>query len=276
MRTPLIQHQPIPELVVGHRSDGKIVGLNLTETSPLFITYPDRRSWNLFIQSIQTSWQNESNIRWFLYLHESGMAYFRPTDHAQKLIETYILDDPGAGTLTSRKKFVKTILKAHRNHSAPPKKKTGTVCICIIEDIWEIIQKADRSDAQKIADLLRKSQDSSMYIIAGSSAGHRNLFPELLKPRHSELSDTRKHHIGHPNVNRSSTELILGTEGLIFRARPGGQPLEKWYAPITWQSSMPAGNQPEISPIPDTENKSHPPSPAEILPMDAQVYQLED
>jgi hypothetical protein len=275
MQTPIIQHRSTPIINVGHRSDGKVVGLNLADTSPLFITFPDKRSWHEVVKSVSASCDHDSNIHWYLYLHQSSLSHWRQYADAKKITETYIIDDPGAGTLTSRKKFVRAILKACKHRPASPRKKKTEMAICIIDDIWEFIQKADRSDAKKIADMLRNREDKPFYVIAGSSAGHRNLFPALLKPLNTEPASVSTGQSGHIQLNRAATELILGTEGLVFRSHPGGQIWEKWYAPTEWQTVNINGKPPEslsnlipTSIFPSSDS-------IEMLPENAQVYHLE-
>lgn len=137
MKTPIFQHRNTPNIIAGHQSDGQVVSLNLAEASPLFITYPDTRSWHAVLRSVAASSQLDTNIHWFLYLRQSSLKYWQQTADTKKQIETYIIDDPGLGTLTNRKKFLRAILKANKPYHISPKKKRTSNCICIIDDIWK-------------------------------------------------------------------------------------------------------------------------------------------
>lgn len=114
-----------------------------------------------------------------------------------------------------------------------------------------------------------------MCIIAGSSAGHRTLFPELLNPRQTEPETFSTGRSGQNQFIRSATELILGTEGLVFRSHPGGQIWEKWYAPTEWQPSISNSNQPEVPPNVSPPSHLSATNATEIVPENAYVYLLE-
>lgn len=274
MPTPIFQHNTTPVINVGHRSNGDVVRLNLAEISPLFITYPDKRNWQAFLGSVSECFRQPINIHWLFYLQQTSLSHWLQTAGPQTTIDTYIIDDPAEGTLKNRKKFVKTVLKASKPRAVYPKSKRTASVICIMDDIWDLIQKADRSDAQKIAALLRNLHGSPLYIIAGSSPGHRNLFPSLLKSPMMVNRGATGDLPGQTMINQPPTELILGTDGLVFRAYPGGQPLEKWYAPADWNTGTVNSLQAESLTNHIAKASHSPTAPVNIVPDDAQIYLL--
>jgi hypothetical protein len=261
---------------LGHHSDGAAAELNLAAISPLFITHPDKRHWHVFIHAVAASLKSQVDICWILCLHQISAAPWMEADPASGKVDAYIIDDPGAGKLKNRKQLVKTLMKACKQPPATKKGKSPPHFICIIDDIWELIQKSDGRDAQKIAWLMRNCRGSQLNIIAGSAAGHRTLFPDLLRWRSEPSTKTNKPLIHPSDVEPVGTELIFGTEGLIFQSVPGGHRWKKWYAPSEWMSysnsnSYPLSQQYRIpgTPISTTH-------PKDTLPNNAQVYLLEE
>jgi len=269
------------DIPLGHHSDGTTVTINLTDATPLFVTYPDKKQWHALLGSVGTALGKRSDIRWLMCLDKKSMDAWIAENNRPALLERFITDEPESGDLIGRKPFLKSMMKAFRDRSVKKKSGRPMICICIIDDIWDLIRKTDRSDAQKLVRILRAPQISGLKMIAGSSAGHRTLFPELLLPRDQP---------GHQRpVNEQpasipacpGTELILGTEGLIFKTSPGGHQWEKWYAPATWTSAAEPG--PHMLPPPGSmhpaavDTDKYPSSPAdESLPENARMFTLDN
>ena len=260
---------------VGNHSDGAVVELNLHQVCPLFITHPEKNSWHPFLRTLVTSVHLLPNIHWIVCLNREGITTLMPELGTSGLLETFVTDDPQSGTFTSRKQWVRSLMKSVNKPSKERKKKKTKHYICIIDDIWDLIRRSDRSDAKKIQQLLRIAPSSNVQIIAGSSAGHRTLFPELLVVRSISPApaNSRKQAPATPTI--PGTELILGTDGLIFSAQPGGHSLEKWYAPIQWQTANVPNSRKETDAKPGQDLKLHQDQTFETLPDNAELFSLE-
>lgn len=277
MQTPISTSNTKADIHLGHHSDGTASVLDLTTDAPLFITHPDKRRWRALIADVSAALRDRKDIHWLLCLDQNSLTSWRGETHHFTSLDSFIIDDPGSGTLTSRKDFVKAMMKAFKQRVASSKKKKPTLHICIIDDIWELIQKTERTYARQIAHILQHGRQSSLHILAGSSAGHRTLFPQLLMDRRETTP-----HATHPKPPQPppekypGTELILGTEGLIFRSSPGGHVWDKWYAPIHW---MPSPDPSQTLPLPgeqpsaDASNRLL--ASPESLPDNAQLFFLD-
>jgi hypothetical protein len=260
---------------VGNHSDGSVVELNLHQVCPLFITHPDKKSWLPFLRTLVTSVYHVPNIHWIVCLDREGIDNLMPELEASGSLETFVPNDPESGTYYNRKQWVRSLMKAVNKRSREGKKKKTDLYICIIDDIWDLIRRSDRSDAKKIQHLIRTSSSSNLRIIAGSSAGHRTLFPELLANKCFSPTQAQSMKQVPPTSTLPGTELIIGTEGLIFSGQPGGHSLEKWYAPIQWLTATVPISKKEIGVTSDQDLKFHPGQTQETLPENAELFSLE-
>ena len=268
------------DIPLGHHSDGSVAMLNLPEAAPLFITHPDKNQWRALIATVGASLGNRSDIRWLICMDNKSMEAWTPLNNRPASLETFITDEPGSGTLNGRKQLVKAMMKAFRHRPTPKKAGRPAIYICIIEDIWDLIRKCERPDGQKLVSMLQDQRTSALKVIAGSSAGHRTLFPELLLPR---VQPTRSRSAIQQPTDKPGcpgTELILGTEGLIFRSTPGGHHWEKWYAPSAWTSVSETSthktphNGSTRSPAGET-NQIQATAPETSLPENARMFTLD-
>ena len=277
MQTPISSSNRKADILLGHHSDGTSAILDLTTNAPLFITHPDKKRWRALIADVGAALRERTDIHWLLCLDQNSLAPWRSETNDHSSVDSFIIDDPGSGTLTSRKDFVKAMMKVFKKRSASSKKKNRTIHICIIDDIWELIQKTERPYARQIALILQESHQSPLHILAGSSAGHRTLFPQLLMNRQGTTTHHTRQEPSLPSPETfPGTELILGTEGLIFRSSPGGNVWEKWYAPIHWIPSQDPSQSLALSgEAPSFEATSRPQISPEPLPENAQLFFLD-
>jgi hypothetical protein len=275
MQTPDSSSHISTDIQLGHFSDGNIAWVNLETSTPVFVTYPDKRLWREVLRSLGSTLHCRNDIHWLLCLDQQSLAALMGEAQSTSHITSFITDDPGAGTLINRKDFVKAMKKAAKKRTPGKKKTASHIVICLIDDIWELILKTDRPYAEHIAHILRNDQHHHLQKLAGSAAGNRALFPQLLKTHKSLHSDSKHVNPKKPPKAYPGTELILGTEGLIFRTSPGGHYWDKWYAPGDWVRS--SGTQPEPAPSPvntPAEYPDEPGKPTEELPENALLFIL--
>lgn len=268
------------EIPLGHHSDGSVAMLSLSEAAPLFITHPDKNQWRALIATVGASLGNRSDIRWLLCMDNKTLEAWTPQNNNPASRDTFITDEPGSGTLNGRKQLLKAMMKAFRHRPASKKSGRPTIYICIIEDIWDLIRKCERPDAQKLVRMLQDQRTSALKVLAGSSAGHRTLFPELLLPREQPTRSRSAIQQPTDKPDCPGTELILSTEGLIFRTTPGGHHWEKWYAPTAWTSVTETSthktphNGSTRSPAGET-NQIQATAPETSLPENARMFTLD-
>lgn len=275
MKHPLPKSEIPLRMPVGNHSDGSVVEMNLHQICPLFITRPDKKSWHPLLRTLVTSVQLLPNIHWIVYLDQETIDHIMPEIEASGSLQKFVIDDPESGTATSRKQWVRSLINSVKKPSIRGKKKKRDIYICIIDDIWDLIRRSDRSDAKRIQHLIRTSSSSNLRIIAGSSAGHRSLFPELLANRSISLPPAQARKPEPVNPNIPGTELILGTEGLVFSSKPGGHSLEKWYAPTQWMADTVPNPKEETSQNPVQDLKIQTGQTQEILPENAALFPIE-
>ena len=85
------------DIPLGHHSDGTTVTINLTDATPLFVTYPDKKQWHALLGSVGTALGKRSDIRWLMCLDKKSMDAWIAENNRPALLETFITDEPESG-----------------------------------------------------------------------------------------------------------------------------------------------------------------------------------
>jgi hypothetical protein len=239
---------------MGMQSDGSMVSFNLYN-APLFVTHPDRLTWHAFLQDLGNELGHRTDIDWIMYGSQSMINVLHLPEKSQDQKSLIVTDAPELGNIPNRKSFIEELLKVFRAHSGRKNNTRPDHSICIIDDLWELITHLKRSEGRMLLKVIRESNGTSLHLILGSSPGHRMLMQQIFNNRDTVTSPKWSRQTSPLETQGSGSEIILGTEGLIFSSSPGGTHWEKWYSPAHWHLLLSLNNA--------SENENNPEIPKE-------------
>ena len=243
--------------------------------SPLFVTHPDRVPWYSFLSDVGKELGLRSDIHWIIYGSQTMIDALRLPENKVHQQSLCVPDAPESGNIPNHTSFIKELFKAFKSQTGRKKKAGANHSVCVIDDLWELLTHLQRTDGRKLLKIIRESNGTDLHLILGSSPGNRTLIQQIYQNNHVVH---RKKMIGHPapevTIGQGS-EIILGTEGLIFSSTPGGKEWEKWYAPRNWHPTESLNNGRENERNPDQMKEGITQSSQRPLEADAQIFDID-
>lgn len=273
---PLIQKTPkqAPPIPIGMLSDGTEVSFSF-EDAPLFVTHPDRTIWHSFLSDLGLALGNQPDINWIIYGSRVMIDALSLPKNSPLSRSLCVQDDPESGNIPNRKSLVKELYDTFKHHKIRKKSTKSAYLICVIDDLWELLSQLDRAEGKKLLKVILQSHSTTLHLVLGSSPGNRMLLRQIfespvLRPKKNNMVPYHQR-----TMIVKGTEIILGTEGLIFKTTPGGNDWEKWYAPVHWGRAYSVDSPPQNPNTSGKANQEIPPEPARPQEDEALIFVID-